>query len=205
MSASTRIDFLVPGFSKCGTTTLCALLDAHPDIFIPQIKEPWYFSSEDFENQHQHYDLHFAQAKDNQLKGEGSVSYSGAGHEDISVERIHANNPYCRFVFIARNPRHRIESSYREMHNSGVQYGLNAPYRLSECLEVFPQMINDSLYWQRIRKFRDKFGEESILVVFLEDLKENAKDTLEQCFFAFGIVCRGLFTRRWEETERRRE
>lgn len=187
MNPSVRIDFLVPGFSKCGTTTLCALLDTHPEIFIPRIKEPWYFSSEDFENQHQHYQQHFAQAKGSQLKGEGSVSYSGADYEDVSVERIYANNPECKFIFIARNPRRRIESSYREMHNSGVQYGLNAPYKLNECLQAFPQMVDDSLYWQRLEKYRSRFGEESILVVFLEELKQSVASTLAQCFSHLGL------------------
>jgi len=46
-----RIDFLIPGFSKCGTTTLCALLAQHPSIYMPELKEPWYFSSTDFPRQ----------------------------------------------------------------------------------------------------------------------------------------------------------
>jgi hypothetical protein len=29
--ARVKIDFVVPGFSKCGTTTLCALLDLYPE------------------------------------------------------------------------------------------------------------------------------------------------------------------------------
>jgi hypothetical protein len=187
MPTSVKIDFLVPGFSKCGTTTLCALLDMHPGIFIPAIKEPWYFSSDDFDNQHHHYDRHFAAATAGQLRGEGSISYSGAEYEDISVERIYANNPGCKFIFIARNPRNRIESSYREMHHSGVQYGVNAPYALKDCLESFPQMLKDTLYWQRIGKYRARFGDESILVVFLEDLNENVPACLDRCIEHLGL------------------
>ena len=138
------IDFLVPGFSKCGTTTLCALLAQHPDIYIPALKEPWYFSADDFERRGADYARHFLPAFPGQLLGEGSVSYSGYEKEDISIARIRDNNPDCRFIFIARNPLRRIESSYREMHHSGVKFGLNAPYSLSENLQVFPQLIRDS-------------------------------------------------------------
>jgi hypothetical protein len=182
-----KIDFVVPGFSKCGSTTLCALLDLHPDIYIPPIKEPWYFSREDFETQHAHYDGHYAAARENQLKGDGSVEYSGHLSEDISAERIYQNNPTCRFLFIARDPKARIESSFREMHHSGVQFGVDAPYELSECLQTFPQMTQDTLYWKRISKFRDQFGDEAISVVFLEELIANQQATLEQCFSHLGV------------------
>lgn len=187
MPTKVKIDFVVPGFSKCGSTTLCALLDLHPDIYIPPIKEPWYFSREDFETQHAHYDGHYAAALENQLKGDGSVEYSGYLSEDIAAERIYQNNPTCRFLFIARDPKARIESSFREMHHSGVQFGLDAPYELSECLRTFPQMTQDTLYWKRIRKFRDQFGEEAISVVFLEELIANQQATLEQCFRHLGV------------------
>ena len=187
MPTKVKIDFVVPGFSKCGSTTLCALLDLHPDIYIPPIKEPWYFSREDFETQHAHYDGHYAAALENQLKGDGSVEYSGYLSEDIAAERIYQNNPTCRFLFIAREPKARIESSFREMHHSGVQFGLDAPYELSECLRTFPQMTQDTLYWKRISKFRDQFGDEAISVVFLEELIANQQATLEQCFRHLGV------------------
>ena len=49
------LKFIVPGFSKCGTTTLCSLINQHTDIFIPEEKEPWYFSSPRFAEKHQEY------------------------------------------------------------------------------------------------------------------------------------------------------
>lgn len=187
MPTSVKIDFIVPGFSKCGTTTLCALLELHPQVYVPPIKEPWYFSHRNFEDQHEHYDAHYAAAKEGQLKGDGSTDYTGYLREDIAIERIYENNPECRFIFIARNPRKRIESSYREMHHSGVIFGLNAPYSIGDCLRCFPQMVQDSLYWERINKYRKKFGDEAILVVFLEDLKADSQKTLASCLEHLGL------------------
>jgi len=182
-----KIDFLVPGFSKCGTTTLCALLAQHPDLYIPELKEPWYFSARDFPRQQAEYIQHFSPALPGQLLGEGSVSYSGSAMGDVSAVRIKENNPDCRFIFIARNPLHRIESSYREMHHSGVKFGLNAPYDLAECLSVFPQMIEDSLYFARISNYVDTFGSDSILVLFLEDLTRHSQLEMEKCFRHLGV------------------
>jgi hypothetical protein len=181
------IKFLVPGFSKCGTTTLCSLLNQHPDIFIPKEKEPWYFSSPRYEEKHEEYEGLFASAKPGSVMGEGSTNYSGHKCEKISVERIHANHPECKFIFIARNPMKRIESSYREMHHSGVLFGLDAPYALGDALEVFPQMLCDSLYWDRIIRYRETFGDSSILVLFLEDLKANPQEQLKRCFQHIGV------------------
>lgn len=192
MPTRVKIDFVVPGFSKCGTTTLCALLDLHPRVFIPAIKEPWYFSHDAFETQHECYDGHYADAKDGQLKGDGSTDYTGYLRETISAKRIFDNNPDCRFIFIARNPRSRIESSYREMHHSGVNFGLNAPYALGDCLRVFPQMIQDTLFWERISTYRDVFGDDAILVVFLEELKADQNRVLTKCFEHIGLSIKDM-------------
>jgi hypothetical protein len=182
-----RINFLVPGFSKCGTTTLCALLAQHPEIYIPELKEPWYFSSTDFPAREADYIQHFTPALPGQLLGEGSVNYSGFEREDISIARIRDNNPDCRFIFIARNPLRRIESSYREMHHSGVKFGLNAPYSLAENLQRFPQMIRDSMFFERISKYVDAFGKEAIRVLFLEDLNQRPQQELQKCFSHLGV------------------
>lgn len=182
-----KIDFLVPGFSKCGTTTLCALLAQHPGIYIPELKEPWHFSADDYPRRRDGYDKHFVPALPGQLLGEGSVSYSGYEKEDISIVRIRENNPDCRFIFIARHPLRRIESSYREMHHSGVKFGLNAPYGLAENLEVFPQMIRDSMFFERISKYVNAFGSEPVLVLFLEDLRRQPQREMERCFRHLGV------------------
>ena len=133
------------------------------------------------------YNAHFSPAKQGQLLGEGSVSYSSYKDEDISIERIFECNSNCRFIFIARNPWKRIESSFREMHHSGVKFGLNAPFSLAENLELFPQMIKDSLFFERISKYVAAFGEEAIIVLFLEDLIRQPQHELARCFRHLGI------------------
>ena len=169
------MDFLVPGFSKCGTTTLCALLAQHPGLFMPELKEPWYFSSRHYTPNAPGYARHFAAARPGQLLGEGSQSYSTYEDEGVSIERIREHNPDCRFIFMARHPLRRIESSYREMHHSGVMFGLNAPFGLADSLERFPQMIRDSMFFERISGYLQAFGPEAILVLFLEDLRRQPR------------------------------
>jgi hypothetical protein len=181
------LKFLVPGFSKCGTTTLCSLINQHPDIFIPAEKEPWYFSSPRYAEKHQEYIDYFRESKPGQILGEGSTAYSGYKTEKPSIARISEHYPDCRFIFIARDPIKRIESSYRELHHSGAIYNLEAEYRLCDTMKQIPQMIADTLYMDRIMRYREAFGDESILVLFLEELEADPHYQLKRCFRHIGV------------------
>ena len=181
------LKFIVPGFSKCGTTTLCFLINQHPDIFIPEEKEPWYFSSPRYAEKHQEYIQYFEDSKPGQILGEGSTAYSGYKTEKPSITRISEHYPNCRFIFIARDPIKRIESSYRELHHSGSLYGVATAYTLSGAMKQIPQIIEDTLYRDRITRYRETFGEGSILVVFLEELEADLHYQLKRCFRHIGV------------------
>lgn len=43
---SSKPDFFIVGAPKCGTTALFRYLAAHPAVFIPELKQPNYFSPE---------------------------------------------------------------------------------------------------------------------------------------------------------------
>ena len=44
--AGTIPDFFVVGHPKCGTTALHQMLKTHPEIYMPDRKEPWFFAEE---------------------------------------------------------------------------------------------------------------------------------------------------------------
>jgi hypothetical protein len=90
--AGARIpDFFIVGHAKCGTTALYEALRRHPDIFMPRLKEPWYFARSNPHPQAggegsiaytgrkretlQEYLANFTEARPDQLIGEGSTSY----------------------------------------------------------------------------------------------------------------------------------
>ena len=39
-------DFFIVGHAKSGTTALYEMLRPHPQIFMPTLKEPWFFAEE---------------------------------------------------------------------------------------------------------------------------------------------------------------
>ena len=66
-----NVQFFVPGFSKCGTTTFCSLLGDHPEIFIPQCKEPNFFAMAYRRGWDWYTDLF--EGSDGRMCGEGST------------------------------------------------------------------------------------------------------------------------------------
>lgn len=182
-----NLDFLVPGFSKCGTTSLCALLNQHPDIFIPDEKEPLFFIHADHLDKLGWYQGLFAAAPSHARCGEGSTFYSSVAHEIGSRDRIVAFNPDIKLIFIARDPIARIESSFREYHHSGPHFGLNTPYGLEAALDALPALISDSCFWSRLNNYRHKVADANILLVFLEDLKADPVSVMQRCFEFLGV------------------
>jgi len=182
-----NLDFLVPGFSKCGTTSLCALLNEHPDIFIPDEKEPLFFIHADHLDKLGWYQGLFAAAPEHARCGEGSTFYSSVAHEVGSRDRIVAFNPDIKLIFIARDPIARIESSFREYHHSGPHFGLNTPYDIETALDALPDLLSDSCFWSRLNNYRQRIADDNILLVFLEDLQAQPDAVLMRCFEFLGV------------------
>lgn len=98
-------DFFVVGAPKCGTNALYRYLGEHPQVFMPELKEPQYFCS-DLPGLMQvgnaeHYARLFATAPEGALVGEASVWYL---YSEIAIPAIRAANPAAKFVAILRNP-----------------------------------------------------------------------------------------------------
>lgn len=184
-----RVDFLVPGFSKCGTTTLCDLLAEHPQIFIPpgEGKEPLYFIRPEYRELEPVYRAFFASATESQLLGEGSTFYSSHQHDTAARDRIFEHNPGMRFIWIARDPLDRIVSSFREFHHSGHRFAVEIPFAFDEALEEVPALIRDSSYWARLNVYRERFADEQMLIVLLEELRADPRGVLRECYRFLGV------------------
>lgn len=182
-----QISFLVPGFSKCGTTTLCSLLDQHPDIHIPALKEPNFFCKDDYNRRWHEYQNLFADSGTAKVLGEGSTFYTTVEYEARVQQRVKQHYPDIRLIFIARDPINRIESSIREFHHSGPRFGFDTPFDTEEALRQFPDIISDTQYWSRLNTYKDHFPEENIHLLFLEDLNSQTDVELANCFKFLGV------------------
>lgn len=182
-----KIHFTVPGFSKCGTTSLCRMLGQHRDLFLPEVrKEPNYFSYR-AEKGWDWYESLFESAKKTQLCGEGSTPYSSRRYAKVACEGLLEHNPDMKFIFIARNPIKRLESSFRQIHNSGHIFGVVPQFEIGECLRSRAKMIADTRYWKLINIYRKRVPDHQIHVLFQEHLKSDPVRELTRCFEFLGV------------------
>lgn len=172
------LDFIIAGFAKCGTTSLYHYLKQHPELFLTVPKETNHFVKKDYLKFEDEYSARFNTAKIEQLKAEASVSYAESEFVEIAINRLHKHNANLKVVFIIRDPVRRIESQYRELHDSGFKLKVKCPFDLYEALLSMPNIIADTHYHRIINRYREKFSKSSIHVIFLEDLVAKTAETL---------------------------
>lgn len=187
-TAPIKLDFLVAGLNKCGTTTLCSMLGRHSQVCIPEMKEPNFFSRERYKEQWPWYCNLFADATEGQLLGEGSTFYTTGEFEVRTRERLQHYYPDIKLIFIIRDPIDRMESSYREFHHSGPHFGVDCPFTVKEAMQRFPSIVHDSLYWSRIANYSACFPEEQIKIVFLEELRQEPQRIISEIESFLGIT-----------------
>lgn len=185
--APVPLTFVLPGFSKCGTTTLADLLSRHPDLLLPTKLEPWFFSLDDYADRWDWYRGLFPDAGRYPAVGDDSTQYTSFQVVDAVADRLAGLYPELRVLFLARDPAARIESSYREFHHSGPRFGLDAPFPLHEAMTRFPQLLRDSRYTELVDRYRRRFPDDQLKVVFFEDLVADPQATLDACFEFLGV------------------
>jgi len=181
-------NFFIVGFAKAGTTSLYAYLRQHPQVYMPALKEPHYFSlvGPRFGRQHAvevvsdsaSYLALFEAASDFPAVGEASTSYLGL--ED-TAERIYDQIPHARIIILLRDPVERAYSHYlmdvregtqnlsfhdavvREREDPGLGWGLW--HRYTEPL------------YPKVKRYLDVFGPEQVLILLTEDLKRDPRGT----------------------------
>ncbi|MDT0619875.1 sulfotransferase [Salinisphaera sp. P385] len=111
--------FFIAGYPKAGTTSLYDYLGSHPDVFVPKIKEPHYFT-EDYPGSREvttgyEYRALYRDAEPYQQRGDASASVI---HSDVAIDRILERYPEAKFIVLVRDPVAAVRSFHGELlHN----------------------------------------------------------------------------------------
>ncbi|MCI5114950.1 MAG: hypothetical protein D3912_09040 [Candidatus Electrothrix sp. AX1] len=110
------VDFFISGYPKSGTTALYHYLKDHPDVFLPDLKEPHFFSV-DFPGARSvtsiiDYEKLYADATSNQLKGDASASVI---HSSEAINHILEYAPQAKFIVLVREPVAAVRSFHCEL------------------------------------------------------------------------------------------
>ena len=118
---------MVVGGPRCGTTTMARMLQAHPQVLFPFVKEPHYFSQHDLRGlddaalrktlQHDYLDHFFFNAPAERNVGfDGSISYLYAADQLEPVLKLW---PGSRFIVGVRDPLTFLPSLHKRLVFTG--------------------------------------------------------------------------------------
>jgi hypothetical protein len=204
----TKPNFIIVGAQKSGSTTLYYLLKQHPEIFLPDFKEPLYFisdiikniSSEDigFKNEgfsdkliHSQKDYLnlFEPANGELMVGEASASYLYYHEHCIPKIKEELGDP--KIIIILREPVSKIFSQYKHLQrehaeNRSFEEGLELEkYRIDNNYTAMYHYRSQGLYYNQVKAYKDNFS--NVLVVLTDDLYENPATVAKHCYSFLGV------------------
>jgi len=183
MEDSVGPNFFIIGAPKAGSTTLWHELRKHPDVFMPEEKEPRFFLKDRSNVERRAYLALFEEGKESEAIGEATPGYSKVLPRPDTPRRIAAQVPNARLIYIVRHPLRRMESSWRQ----NVYRGRLPHDTFNDAIRRYRPLVESSLYFECIKAYRQHFPDEQMLVVFLEDLAQQPNRVLNDCFEFLGV------------------
>lgn len=165
-------DFIVIGAMKCATSSVIGYLEGHPGAYLKPRCEPDFFNRDDnWAKGADWYDRFFAEAPAGRLVGEGSNLYANRARFPETAARMHGYCPDAKLIFMVRDPIARIQSHW-------IQRRADAPSETpptpdQAVVEDPDTYLDQSRYWHQLAPYRERWGDDRILVGLLEDLNAD--------------------------------
>ena len=176
-------DFILVGGMKCGTTSLAQQIHSHPEIFMPDIKEPQFFSIEDrWSRGREWYEGLFAGAEGAKAVGEASTTYTMYPVVQRVPQRMASLIPNARLLYMVRDPIDRLMSHY--MHE---WYAGRLNVELPVAVESDRRLVDYGRYYYQIEQFLPYFPADRWQVLLFEDFKENPRATSRVVYTFLGV------------------
>lgn len=200
--------FLV-GEPKTASTSMYHYLKQHPDIFMPEVKEPDYYAKDlqrEYEKRwckyiypgefnYKSFDDYKALYRnhDKTYAGDASVRYTIS---DEAIQRIYEDNPEAKIIYNVREPADWLISLFNHLKKQGEETASS----IQEALELEKQRKNGDMipftcktpsglhYSEHIRfdkhleKILSLFPRENVRVVVFERFKSNNHKVMQEIF-----------------------
>lgn len=173
-----KIDLVIVGAQKAGTTSLFNYLKEHPFIEGHISQELSYFIDDaEYEKGYLYMFKKYYNEKNNSIY---IAKNAGLYVNETAIERLQNHNPNCKIVYILREPVSRTISSFLMEKNSGwlknnfnelpneVKKHENGEYSL-----MYKLFINQSLYINHLKTIYKYFKKENVYIYLFEDLKSK--------------------------------
>jgi hypothetical protein len=188
-------DFFIVGHHKSGTTAMYEMLRRHPQIYMPEMKEPEFFGrihtgrrepapgsrehkpsfGETRPQTYAEYLSLFAAAAPEQRVGEASPSYL---RSLTAASDIAAVQPAARIIAILREPVSFLYSLHLQMVRNHVQRELDfrkalaseGVVREAERVHLYTDRVR---YVEQLERYHAVFSSEQILVLIYDDFRAD--------------------------------
>lgn len=186
MADRIKLDFMVLGAQKAGTTSLHDMLVEHQDIALPAIKETHFFSHADRAALGvRWYTEQFNFTKITRLVGEIDPEYL---YEPSAADKIHRLTTTAKFIVVLRHPLKRAFSQYQMSKRRGYEqfeFGEALSKEKERLAGDEAQFAQDnwsyatrSLYAEQIRRFFETFPDAKFLFVRTDDLSGSGYEQI---------------------------
>jgi Sulfotransferase domain len=187
-----RVDFVIGGTQKGGTSALDFFLRQHPQICMPETKKELHFFDNEKEfggrPDYKRYHAHFNPKPLHQVIGEASPIYM---YWDTAPRRIWRYNPKMKWILVLRNPVERAFSAWNMEGKRGAE-NLSFPEAVEQeperCREALPlqhrvfSYLDRGFYAHQVRRLFNIFGQANCLILLNEDLRSDHDITLRRVF-----------------------
>jgi hypothetical protein len=197
-------DFFIVGHPKCGTTALYEMLREHPQIYMPELKEPWFLAS-DMRPRFQpprsappldsldEYLALFSGAEPQQRAGEASSSYLLSHTAATAIAELSSQ---ARVIAILREPASFLFSLHNQLLRTHVEtekdlrraIELETPRRAGRKVprrSHRPQLLlySDHVrYVEQLQRYRAALSAEQMLVLIYDDFRRDNEATVRSVF-----------------------
>jgi hypothetical protein len=200
-------DFFIVGQPKAGTTALYEMLTQHPDVFMPDEKEPGFLASDlplldaastSLPRTLAAYQELFAPARRGQQVGEASTLYLVSR---VAARNIRELQPAARIVAVVREP----VSLLRSLHLQALQNRDESKASFRRALALEPErragrriprtatrphllLYSEQVkYVAQLRRYHDAFGHEQVLVLVYDEFRRDNEATLRTVLRFLGV------------------
>jgi len=197
-----RLDFIVPGAQKSGTTALHYFLKKHSQIALPDREELHFFDDEeifsrpvDYESLHRYLRVRTGRPLINRriLAGEVTPSYL---YWKPAMERIWNYNPQIKLIVLLRSPADRAFAHWNMQRFKGRE-ALDfpdalkeEPRRIAKPLTIESRRfayVDRGFYSEQLERVFKFFPREQVKIVKFEHFRDRKQKTLDEIFDFLGV------------------
>jgi Sulfotransferase domain len=188
-------DFFIVGHPKSGTTALYEMLRRHPQIYMPDLKEPRFFArelcpprSEAHPQTLEEYLSLFDAARSEQRTGEATPLYLRSRTAAGLIAQL---RPDARIIAILREPASFLRSLHLELLQDHVETEKDlgkaialeaARRREEEARRILPGLVYSDYvqYVEQLRRYHAAFPPEQVLVLIYDDFRADNEGTVRR-------------------------